>query len=238
MERLVDKKNFTGPGEARLQRLVQASAPVAVTDADKHRVLAEVLERRHAPRIAGLLLRPVMIAALLFLAAGVTAATTLGRRWLEQRAPAPAAPPSSIPAPPRVHVAHPVVAPPAPAADTAPPEPERPVTRPARGRAGRAGEYPARIVAAIKALRTDHDPKRAAVLLAVYLRTYPRGALAEEALALSIEAAVDRGSPHARVLAERYLAQYPAGRFRRMAENALASSANAPSIRERTSARK
>ena len=70
-------------------------------------------------------------------------------------------------------------------------------------------------------LRTDHDPARALRLLAKYLKAYPRGMLSEEALALSIEAAMNLGSPNAAVFAERYLKEYPNGRFRDAANQAL-----------------
>jgi hypothetical protein len=59
-------------------------------------------------------------------------------------------------------------------------------------------------------------------LLAQYLKSNPRGALAEDALALSIEAAVARKDARAADYARRYLARYPNGRFRVQAERALA----------------
>jgi hypothetical protein len=46
---------------------------------------------------------------------------------------------------------------------------------------------------------------------------------AEEALALSIEAAVARGDESARSFAAQYLKRYPGGRFRDQAERALQS---------------
>ena len=58
------------------------------------------------------------------------------------------------------------------------------------------------VVAGMRALRLDHDPVRARGLLAQYLERHPNGALAEEALALTIEAAAHHdgdaaGLPHA-----------------------------------------
>ena len=79
---------------------------------------------------------------------------------------------------------------------------------------------------AIQALRTDRDPARAGRLLAEYLARYPHGALAEEAVALSIEAAAARHSPSAAGFAERYLREYPHGRFRHTAEQALEHAPN------------
>ncbi len=76
---------------------------------------------------------------------------------------------------------------------------------------------------AIGALRTDHDPWRAEDLLQSYLRTHPRGALAEEALALQIEAARARHDGIAVERAARYLRLYPKGAYRKAAETALES---------------
>ena len=84
-----------------------------------------------------------------------------------------------------------------------------------------SSEDPSRVVDAIQALRTDHDPVRAGTLLSEYLVRYPHGALTEEAVALSIEAASARHSPGAALFAERYMRDYPNGRFRRTAEQAL-----------------
>jgi hypothetical protein len=53
------------------------------------------------------------------------------------------------------------------------------------------------------------------------LRTYPHGALSEEAVALSIEAAAASRSPSATTFAAQYLREYPHGRFRRTAEQAV-----------------
>ena len=55
-----------------------------------------------------------------------------------------------------------------------------------------------------------------------YLRSNPRGALAEDALALSIEAAMARKDPRAADYARRYLARYPEGRFRSLAQRVAA----------------
>jgi hypothetical protein len=70
------------------------------------------------------------------------------------------------------------------------------------------------------ALRRDRDARRAQALLDEYLRRSPDGPLAEEALALSIEAASSLHDERARGLAARYLAAFPHGRFRDAAERA------------------
>jgi hypothetical protein len=117
----------------------------------------------------------------------------------------------------------------APAEPAEPPLPEMrvaPTARQALKAASRlraaSTEDPSAVADALRALRNDHDPANASRLLAEYLQAYPHGALAEEALALSIEAAAGRNSPDAAAFAEAYLRQHPAGRFVRVAREALA----------------
>ncbi len=81
-------------------------------------------------------------------------------------------------------------------------------------------EEMAGVLAAMKALRHDHDPVRSNALLAEYLRRYPKGALLEEALSLQIETAVVKHDERALILAKRYLDRYPHGRFRETARQA------------------
>ncbi len=73
------------------------------------------------------------------------------------------------------------------------------------------------VLAGMRALRLDHDPVRARGLFAQYLERRPNGALAEEALALTIEAAVAHHDGDAAALGARYLRRYPAGPFRALA---------------------
>ena len=77
----------------------------------------------------------------------------------------------------------------------------------------------ARVHEAAKALRHDADPERALRLLAGARITGP---LAEEALALRIEASVARGDGRQGKLASAYLAQYPNGRYKELALKAQA----------------
>jgi hypothetical protein len=78
----------------------------------------------------------------------------------------------------------------------------------------------ARVHEAAKALRHDGDPERALQLLE---RAGTRsGPLAEEALALRIEAALAKGDGRQAKLAAQYLTQYPNGRYRELAKKALA----------------
>jgi hypothetical protein len=104
--------------------------------------------------------------------------------------------------------------------DTAVPSADKPSER--RVEKPRAGEDPSQVAEAVRALRKQGDPARAQALLDRYLRSNPRGALAEDALALAIEAAAARKDPRAADYARRYLARYPHGRFRSVAERALA----------------
>jgi len=74
---------------------------------------------------------------------------------------------------------------------------------------------------AVKALRRDGDPGRAAKLLDRYAARDPHGPLAEEALSLRIEAALARQDPKACTYAREYLARHPGGRYRNVAQRAL-----------------
>ena len=224
MKRLVDDKQAEGSAQARLADLVAASEPLTLSDDRKRATLDSVLQRRRvATARRPLWLRPALTLGVL-LVASVTAAATLGYRWVTRDSPSPApVAPAVVPAKPQaVRPAPPA----APAADEVviPPqvsEASRPATKTVVRPRPAKGEDPSLVVAAIQALRHDHEPARAAKLLADYLRTYPHGALAEEAVALSIEAATESKRPEAKTFAAQYLAQYPKGRFRRIAEQAL-----------------
>jgi len=81
----------------------------------------------------------------------------------------------------------------------------------------------ARVHEAAKALRHDGDAERALQLLE---RGRPvTGPLAEEALALRIEASMARGNGRQAKLAAAYLGRYPHGRYRELAKKALLGSA-------------
>ena len=163
----------------------------------------------------------------MLLVAGAATAAVFGGRWMmPARRPAPvAAAPATAPINHRTARARAELAPIAelelPAEPEAQPETAPPPPAAHRGRAAKS-EDPSLVVSAIQALRQDRDPERAGRLLAAYLRTHPRGALAEEAVALSIEAADARHNPAAATFADRYLKEYPRGRFRSVAERVLA----------------
>jgi hypothetical protein len=244
VDRLLDRTNAFDPAEGYLADLISASEPVAVSSARKQRLLNGILLRQQVRRASpSRLLRPVFVVGVLSLAGAATAAATIGRRvWHERSLPAAvhsALTVGSASPARRTHPARAVVALAETDAQDAPviaPEavaPARPVRRSkpalrarvssARAVAARApkSEDPSLMVDAIQALRNDHEPARASRLLADYLARYPRGALAEEAIALSIEAAAANHSPAAAGFAQRYLRQYPTGRFRETAEKAL-----------------
>ena len=79
----------------------------------------------------------------------------------------------------------------------------------------------ARVHEAAKALRGDGDPGRALRLLESSDKV--GGPLAEEALALRIEAATETDDPRAKSLAQSYLSRYPGGRYRELAKRTLAA---------------
>lgn len=66
-------------------------------------------------------------------------------------------------------------------------------------------------------LRREHNPLKARQIFANYLSRHPNGALAEDALGYSLEAADSTGSPEAKLLADAYLRSYPRGRYRDLA---------------------
>ena len=74
---------------------------------------------------------------------------------------------------------------------------------------------------AARALRGQGDAERALRILEASREV--SGPLAEEALALRIEAAAARGDARAASLARAYLARYPAGRYRELAQRTLGS---------------
>lgn len=223
LQRLIDKKASSSPEEAQLRDLVQASRTVDLSDETKQGVYASVLQRQQTRGRRGFaLLRPAVVFTVLLVAVGATAAATLGQRWMEQRNRPLPAPPAVAPAKPQARAAPPssqAIAAPTPV-ELPVAEPENHRQRPSRVRA--RSEDPSQVVAAVEALRKQHDPERAAKLLAGYLAAHPRGALVEEAVALSIEAAAARRDPGAADFARRYLRDYPSGRFRQTAEAALA----------------
>jgi len=178
----------------------------------------------------------------------LVAATAIARaglghfpRWLSALAPTTRASTQvQVPSSPPVGVSHhralaavpePPIAAPSPAdATPAPPpapratvnanRPPRRLTPPAERRDADAGL----VVQAMRAFRHDGDPALARALCTAYLQRHPDGPLAEEALALTIEAAVAQHAPEAPALGARYLQRYPDGPFRGLARQASGAS--------------
>jgi hypothetical protein len=167
------------------------------------------------------LVRPALLAcAALFVAASAAAGgyTLLSAKKSEPAAPAALVAPAAPPPAAQRKVAH-VAPPPA----KLPTEPAPAVEQPSAKRIDkpRAGEDPSQVAEAVRALRKQGDAARAQALLDQYLKANPHGALAEDALALSIEAAAARKDPRAADYARRYLTKYPNGRFKSVAERVL-----------------
>ena len=79
---------------------------------------------------------------------------------------------------------------------------------------------------AAKALRHDGDPAlRSALSLEAHRAQSAAGRLAEEALSLEIEAAIELRSARAATLAREYLSRYPDGRYAAVARRALSDAA-------------
>jgi hypothetical protein len=221
VDRLIETGAST-EAEGRLLDLIEACEPVSVSELGKKRSLGAVYHRHHQRRRTTRFAMRLAMAAGVLLVAGAATAAVYGVRWRARPAPtlalATAPVPHHVARPVRAPVAEPP-APPAPEIVAAPaPAPASPVHHAHLARS----EDPSLVVSAIQALRQDQDPARASRLLAAYLRTYPRGALVEEAIALSFEAADARKSPAAATFAQRYLRDYPHGRFRVAAERVLA----------------
>jgi hypothetical protein len=96
-------------------------------------------------------------------------------------------------------------------------------TPPAKARPAEPVDPPASAALIVEAMRERRagNLARARELSAEYRLKYPGGALQEEALALSIEAAAALGDDEAHRLAATYLQRYPRGRFRAQAERVI-----------------
>jgi hypothetical protein len=218
MRRLVDL-SASDPLTARAQLLVRALGPTVESEAQRHRVrrALDATSRTPARRWA----LPAVLAAGLLFASGAAATVALSRALLES---APAQAPARVVTEPKaakprpVSAAAPAVAGdrPSRAPDQEPPAPASPAARiPA------SNSDVARVHEAAKALRHDRDPERALELLE-RSRGTTFGPLAEEALALRIEASLASGNGGHGKLAVQYMKQYPHGRYRELVQRALA----------------
>lgn len=240
MRPLKERETVNSALEADAIALLRSVSPYEPPPGQKQRVTARLLSERRVRRPRAL--RVVFAFAVVLCAAGASAA--VGGHWLQreyrallgsdektaraasvpaQRMSANAAPSASAVAAASVSAAPSEL----PAAAPAPVASSIDATsRDAKRGPSEAARSPSEaatlVFSAMRALRQEGRPDRAAKLLEEYLRNYPRGALAEEALALSVEAAAQRGDARARALADRYLKRYPNGQFRVAAERARA----------------
>jgi TolA-binding protein len=173
-------------------------------------------------------LRPAFALPVLLIVGVAGASAGIGQNWFKT------AQPQQVFEPEPKHVALPKpAAKPQVAAPAAAPEPEplltpemlepESSTKPAPAqRAGQSGPGAVLMMEALQARRAG-DTARAQQLTAEYQKKYPNGALKEEAAAITFESAAARSDPAAARLAQKYLASYPHGRFRKQAEQVLSS---------------
>ena len=234
MKPLRETHDSADPELAAAAHLLRQVGPLAPSRLTQRRVRHQ-LECRHDHPKARILKPAVVLGVVCGLAA------TAGAAWGVLRATTSPEHESPVLAPP-------VVPPVVPAAPTAAqstarlrpapsPSAEQPLVEPAaltpRTPARHAAAKPSKaaqtaaaseaalVHGAVQELRSGGDPKRARRLLEQYRAENPSGELAEEALVLSIEAALANGDPDARRLARQYLAKYPKGRFVAAARRAL-----------------
>jgi hypothetical protein len=219
--------------------LVKSADPVSVGPTQMRRMLLRAGHGEQQRRSAWL--RPIVVGA--FLLGGTAAASAAFTNWpanLVRACRALVARPQSTGAAPSKTAGRPaIVAAPQHTDDAvmneaipAPAEPGMPA--PILRHTGASGhvhsrthvepqEDPSLVVEATKALRAEHDARRARVLARRYLREHPGGALAEEAMAIVVEAALEQHDPDAQNLAAVYLTLYPDGSFRAAIERALSA---------------
>jgi hypothetical protein len=223
MKRLIEL-----PGNDRLTARAHALIDAMGRTPESEERLRRVRRSLDAPA-RGAAPRWVWRGALVFALVGVSAVAAAGGAgwWSSRRAGGPPAESRAQLAPPvepkLVHSTSAVV--PSSSPTLANPTSTGVITSaPARSAAPRVTAAPlsdiARVHGAAKALRHDADPERALQLLE---RPGARitGPLAEEALALRIEASMARGDGRQAKLAAAYLVQYPNGHYQELAKKAL-----------------
>ena len=229
MKPLNEELSFGSDSERMLADLVRGSSAYQASPFRKRLIRTRMQQAvRRAP---GRGLRYAGAAALLLCTSA--AAATIGYRFVATDDAKPSDSPTHVDVPRVAQTPRRMAAPPsmdqAPSDEVATPAaPERGPAPRTRGSADREkpkadGEDPSQMLEAVRALRKEGNPEHAQKLLDGYLASHPSGALSEDALALSIEAATTRRDPRASEYARRYLAQYPNGRFRQLALRATAA---------------
>ena len=196
-----------------------------ISEARKRRSLSAVYSRHHERRQSVRFGLRTAMAACMLLVTGAATAAVFGVRWMMPAPPARAgggrACDRSLNSPHRARPGRAGAHRRARAAGGPAAQPETAPSPPSPPRADRKSEDPSLVVSAIQALRQDHDPERAGRLLAAFsgptrAERWPRRR------SRSIEAADARHNPAAATFAQRYLKEYPRGRFRSVAERVLA----------------
>jgi len=248
MRHLKEIDNPTSPIEAEATDLLRSARVYEPALGQKQRVRARLLQQGSTRRV--MLLRPAVGLVVLLCAGGAGAA--VGRHWLVNtfqslvspsehgvdrasqnfvrpaskkglHAPAATVTPATNPEATPVAATRLIVGQPAArgsGAETAGPRPD--LSRANHPRTARPADDTGLVFEAMRALRREGQPAQAASLLDEYLRRHPNGSMAEEALALSIEAASARGDARAKDLVTQYFARYPNGHFRGVVEAARA----------------
>ena len=238
MKRLRDQVSSPDPVVAHAAALVGAMRPL---DAAAIRRLPLPGEAKAHP---GLRLGLAFVLALLLASAVAGAATLSGAGWLRSmaswaRSSRPAsAPPAALapivrgagadttahsPAPAAADGLPVAAATASPSAPAMAPAPVSRASTSARALATAADES-ALVVDAVRALRHDHDARRAGELAEEVLQRFPHGVQREEAMAVAMEAAIAGGDTvAARRWAERYLESWRTGRFADRARDVLAA---------------
>ncbi|HEY5373552.1 MAG TPA: hypothetical protein VIK01_07680 [Polyangiaceae bacterium] len=242
MKRLVDEGELNA-ADRQLAELFRSAPPFEVDPFRKRRVLVG-LERAQRRVVSRFWLKPGVVAVVAVALMSGTAMAALGHRYVARglvflglgsapqatlvhsaAAPQHAAPrPVGLAAAAAPEASAQPAAEPEPAANT-PPSALKGSNAPNHARPESA-EDATRVVQAIQALRTGRDPSRAQTLLNEYMKAHPHGVLSEDALALSIEAASAQHDPRAADYARRYLASFPNGKYRTLANRALEKAAS------------
>ncbi|HMI87239.1 MAG TPA: hypothetical protein VK550_24275 [Polyangiaceae bacterium] len=221
MRRLPEQFDPTDPNEAYGAALLAKVARLEPSTAHKRRVWV-ALQERPLRRPMGRSSAAVAGGLVLCGATATAAGAAISHYWTSWHGadttaaaaapalPVPPAPPRPAPVEPRSqHV-------------ESAPAPAKVV--PSKPRTVDAVEPSAALMVEAMRARKTGNFARVRELSSEYRGKYPGGALNEEALALSIEAAAALGDADAPRLAAQYLQNYPQGRFRGQAQRALGAS--------------